>query len=86
MEVFLSSKDKEKICIALYNHKYQTFIKMINYNSSDTRVIRITGAQSVIFVENSLDIIFKALNVHLNFIIFTHLKKVSGSQDATSQR
>lgn len=44
MEVFLSSKDKEKICIALYNHKYQTFIKMINYNSSDTRVIRITGA------------------------------------------
>ena len=41
---FLSSKDKEKTCIALYNHKYQTFIKMINYNSSDTRVIRITGA------------------------------------------
>lgn len=83
---FLSSKDKGQTCITLYNHKYETFIRMINYNSLDTRVIRIIGAQSVIFVESSLDIIFKALNVHLNFIIFTHFKKAAGSQDAISQR
>lgn len=40
---FLSCKDKGQTYKTLYNHKYETFIKMINYNSLDTRVIRIIG-------------------------------------------